>query len=104
MKVTDVKKGHFAFTPRPDRPVSCSVMHAGTVRPGSDIRGPAIAVRGTLTAGPAGALRLLASGTGQPFTLAGTALARLRKEAAPGTALTLSGAWRSGPGGETIEV
>jgi len=100
MKVTDVKKGHFVFTPRPDRPVSWQVMREGIVKAGYDIQGTAITVRGTLT----GELRLQASGTGQLFALAGPALAKLRQEVHPGTALTLSGAWRSGPDGETIDV
>jgi hypothetical protein len=104
MKVTDVKKGHFVFTPRPDRPVSWKELHEGIVKAGYDIQATAIEVRGTLAGTPAGELRLQAAGTGQLFTLAGPALARLRQEAPPGTALTLSGAWRSGPDGEAIEV
>ena len=104
MKVTDVKKGHFVFTPRPDRPVSWKELHEGIVKAGYDIQGTSIEVRGTLTATSAGELRLQAAGTGQLFTLAGPALAKLQKEVLAGTALTLSGAWRSGPGGEAIEV
>jgi len=104
MKVTDVKKGHFVFTPRPDRPVSWQELHEGIVKAGYDIQGTAIEVRGTLTATPAGELRLQAAGTGQLFALAGPVLARLRQEVPPGTVLTLSGAWRATPGGEAIEV
>jgi hypothetical protein len=99
MRVTDVKKGHFVFTPRPDRPVSWKVLREEVVKAGYDIEATAIAVRGTLT--PEG--RLQASGTGQLFTLAGPALARLRREVSPGSALTLSGAWRSGAPREAIE-
>lgn len=100
MKVTDIKKGHFVFIPRPDRPVSYQELHTGVVKAGYDIEGTSIEVRGSLTAEG----RLRASGTGQTFVLAGPALGWLRQEAHPDTILTISGAWRSGKDGESIEV
>jgi hypothetical protein len=100
MKVTDVKKGHFVFTPRPDRPVSWKEMHEGIVKAGYDIEATAIEVRGTLT----GDSRLQSSGTGQLFALEGPQVAALRQKVAAGTVLTLSGSWRSGPAGESIAV
>ena len=100
MKVTDVKKGHFVFTPRPDRPVSWKEMHEGIVKAGYDIQGTSIEVRGTLTAEG----RLEASGTRQAFALSGPSLAKLRQEVPTGTLVTLSGPWRQDPGGGSIEV
>jgi hypothetical protein len=100
MKVTDVKKGHFVFIPRPDRPVAWKEMHDGIVKAGYDILGTSIGVRGTLTAEG----RLAASGTGQAFVLSGPHLAKLHQEVPVGTLLTLSGAWRQGPEGESIAV
>src|SRR5262249_15104575 len=99
MKVTDVKKGHFVFTPRPDRAVSYQELHEGIVKAGYDSQGPAIAVRGSLTA----AGRFEASGTRQEFLLSGPAVTKLRKEVTPGMLLTLSGPWRQGSEGESIE-
>jgi hypothetical protein len=100
MKVTDVKKGHFVFTPRPDRAVSYKELREGIVKAGYDIQGTAIEVRGSLTAEG----RLQASGTRQEFLLSGPAAAKLRQEVLPGAPLTLSGPWRQGPEGESITV
>jgi hypothetical protein len=100
MKVTDVKKGHFVFIPRPDRPVGWKEMHDGIVKAGYDILGTSISVRGTLSAEG----RLAASGTGQAFALSGPHLEALHKEVPVGTLLTLTGAWRQGPEDESIEV
>jgi hypothetical protein len=100
MKVTDVKKGHFVFTPRPDRPASWKEMHDGIVKAGYDIEATSIEVRGSLTAEG----RLQASGTGQTFVLSGANLAKLRQEVPAGTLFTVNGPWRQGPEGESIEV
>jgi hypothetical protein len=100
MKVTDVKRGHFVFLPRPDRPVAWKEMHDGIVKAGYDIEGTSIGVRGALTAGD----RLVASGTSQVFVLSGPRLGELRQQVSAGTLLTLFGAWRQGPEGESIEV
>jgi hypothetical protein len=101
MKVTDVKKGHFVFTPRPDRPVAWKEMHEGIVKAGYDIEATSIEVRGALTAEG----RLQASGTGQMFVLSGPRLAELRREVPAGAPVTLTGPWRQGSAGESsIEV
>lgn len=100
MKVTDVKKGHFVFIPRPDRSVAWKEMHDGIVKAGYDIEATSIEVRGVLTAEG----RLQAAGTGQTFVLSGPNLAKLRREVSPGASLTLTGPWRQGPEGESIEV
>jgi len=100
MQVTDVKKGHFVFTPRADRPASYAELHAAIVKAGYDIEGISIEVHGTLTQEG----RIEASGTGQSFALSGPALGKLRREVPAGTMLTLAGPWRSGAAGESIAV
>jgi hypothetical protein len=100
MKVTDVKKGLFVFTPRPDRPASYKELHDAIVKGGYDIEATAIVVHGTLRE----AGRLESSGTGQIFALSGPNLGKLGEAAPPGTVLTLTGSWRSSPEGESIEV
>jgi hypothetical protein len=106
MKVTDVKKGHFVFTPRPDRPVVWKEMREGIVKAGYDIEATSIEVHGALIAEG----RLQATGTGQTFALSGPNLAKLRREVPSGSALILSGRWSpgsqgsQGAQGESIEV
>lgn len=99
MKVTDVKKGRFSFVPPPAKPVSRQELEKEIVRAGYGIEAVGIAVRGTLDGST-----LRASGTGQTFALAGAKLSPLQAAARPGAVLEVSGTWRGGPGGGTIEV
>lgn len=102
MKVTDVTSGRFVFTPRPGRPVSQRALDQAITDSGYEIETVRIEVRGTLAAGD----RLEATGTGQPFALAGERLAALREAVRPGARLVLHGRWRpaTGSGPEGIEV
>lgn len=100
MKVTDVKTGHFVFVPRADRPARYAELRQELVNAGYDVEGTAIEVRGTLV--PDG--RWLATGTKQPFTLAGPAVEKLRQELKPGVEAVVYGAWRGDDQGERIEV
>lgn len=99
MKVTDVEHGRFTFVPPPGKPVSRQELEKQIVRAGYGIESIGIAVQGTV----AGAT-LRASGTGQTFALAGGKLGALQTAARPGATLYVSGTWRAGPGGGTIEV
>jgi len=67
MRVTDVKTGHFVFVPRADRPARYVEMRQELVNAGYDVEGTTIEVRGALAADG----KLLATGTHQPFSLAG---------------------------------
>jgi hypothetical protein len=100
MKVTDVKTGHFVFVPRADRPARFAELRREVVNAGYDIEGTTIEVHGALATD--GTLR--ASGTGQPFALAGPRAGELRQAMAGASTASVAGKWVGDAKIDSIEV
>jgi len=94
MQVIDVKSGRLVFRPRPDRPVSLADLQKSVTKAGYQIERSRIAVQGVLA--PDGRLRV--PGTGQEFLLVG----QRKPGGAPGSNLTVAGAWEMRPEGQAI--
>lgn len=101
MEVTDIREGRFVFQPRPEVPVSLSGLRKAITDAGYEVERAWLEVTGELLPdGPGGRLRV--AGTGQTFLLEGEGAARILAETAPGTRLTVFGAWRETPEGQAL--
>lgn len=90
MEVTDIKTGHFVFSPVGGGPVSYKSLNKAVTDAGYEIESAVIVATGTLDAA-----RHLATPSGQIFHLTAVdeAVKRQLVDLEPGTRLTVEGAW-----------
>lgn len=101
MKVTDISTGHFVFSPVPGKQVAYYALQKAIEGAGYRIERAWIEARGNLI----NDRYLEASDTGQVFHLLGDdELVSLRRQAATGAAVTVSGPWTAADGAEVIEI
>ena len=101
MEVTDIKTGHFVFSPVEGGPVSYKSLNKAVSDAGYEIESAVIVVTGTLDAA-----RHLATPNGQIFHLTAVdeAVKRQLVDLEPGARLRVEGAWSVEEGGDIVVV
>lgn len=104
IRLISAGKGSFAFTPKPDRPVSFAALRDAIDRAGYTLYSAEVVVAGTLARD--GQRWSLSTGpAGQRFVLDGKNLNKLLADAAPGAAVEITGSWKTaGKGALAHEV
>lgn len=104
IRPVSLRKGSFAFTPKPDRPVSFAALRDAIDRAGYTLYSAEVVVAGTLARD--GQRWSLSTGSaGQRFVLDGKNLNKLLADAAPGAAVEITGSWKTaGKGALAYEV
>jgi hypothetical protein len=104
IKVTDIKRGLGAFTPKPDSPVSFTALKAALKKAGYTLSSAEITVAGTLVKTNSGYL-LEADGSRQRFALDGENVDKTVGGIGTGTRVEVTGDWQTtGKDFDTREV
>ncbi len=104
IRVTDIKKGLGAFTPKPDKPVSFAALKETLKKAGYTLDTADITLVGTL-AREGKDWVLIVDETKQRFSLVGESIAKVMNDAAPGMRVEITGAWRTeGAGAASREI
>ena len=94
IKVTDIKRGLGAFTPKPDKPASFAALKATLKKAGYTLASADITVAGTLARDDSG-LWIEADISKQRFGLEGDSLNQILKEIETGSRVELTGDWQT---------
>jgi hypothetical protein len=94
IKITEIKRGLGAFTPKPDRPVSFAALKAGLKKAGYALASAEITVVGTLARDDAG-LSVEADVSNQRFAIEGESVKQILGGADAGSRVEVTGDWQT---------